>query len=448
MPEEFIIWATRPSSVARETPVGLYLEKDGVKHFYCVPVDREKSDYIVEKKSFSRIFQRITRELVRDPKKYFLEYQKDKQILLRLARRVHNASQESDVNLWRAYDQYVKFLVDRYCRHFSTTFAIEDRIVSQLSKSFSQEEMEIITSPGKVLEYQKMLRDLIHKSISDVQKQYGWMNLYTFKESPYSKIYFKKLKKTVSQKEVDQMFLTVEKNRKSFLEIVQNTPDKKLQNNSLIAHECAFFKTDRMDQWKKSMLLVQKIFIRVAQKKKNWSIPLCTELTHDELRDALLLGIYPSQSLMRRRLNKQCITEVKNGILRVICDDSEIRSIKENIYHIDQAREGSISGVVASKQGIVRGKVKLVTDKSKIHRVSKGDILVAEWTTPEYLSAMKRARAIVTDEGGLTSHAAIVARELKKPCIIGTKVATKVFKDGDLIEMDTNTGIITILKKG
>jgi pyruvate,water dikinase len=67
-------------------------------------------------------------------------------------------------------------------------------------------------------------------------------------------------------------------------------------------------------------------------------------------------------------------------------------------------------------------------------------------TRPEYISAMKKAAAIVTDEGGITCHAAIVSRELKKPCIIGTKIATKVLKDGDLVEVDADKGIVKILE--
>ena len=55
---------------------------------------------------------------------------------------------------------------------------------------------------------------------------------------------------------------------------------------------------------------------------------------------------------------------------------------------------------------------------------------------------MERAVAFVTDEGGLLSHAAIVAREMKKPCVIGTKFATQVFKDGDMVEVNANTGVV------
>ncbi len=63
-------------------------------------------------------------------------------------------------------------------------------------------------------------------------------------------------------------------------------------------------------------------------------------------------------------------------------------------------------------------------------------------THPEFLSLMKQASAIVTDEGGVTCHAAIVARELGIPCVIGTKMATKVLKDGDEVEVDADKGIV------
>jgi pyruvate,water dikinase len=77
-----------------------------------------------------------------------------------------------------------------------------------------------------------------------------------------------------------------------------------------------------------------------------------------------------------------------------------------------------------------------------MNKVQKGDILVTSMTTPDYVPAMERAAAFITDEGGLSCHAAIVAREMKKPCIIGTKIATKVLKDGDIVEVDANQGIV------
>ena len=76
----------------------------------------------------------------------------------------------------------------------------------------------------------------------------------------------------------------------------------------------------------------------------------------------------------------------------------------------------------------------------KLKDFQEGDILVATQTYPALVPAMKKALAIITDEGGLTCHAAIVSRELGKPCIIGTHLATKTIKIGDIIRMNLNNG--------
>jgi phosphohistidine swiveling domain-containing protein len=100
-----------------------------------------------------------------------------------------------------------------------------------------------------------------------------------------------------------------------------------------------------------------------------------------------------------------------------------------------------VKGKVAYK-GKVIGRVKIVKLVSEIYKVEKGDVLVTQMTFPSFLPAMIRACAFVTDEGGITCHAAIVAREMKKPCVIGTKTATRLFKDEDLVEVDAVNGIV------
>jgi pyruvate,water dikinase len=72
----------------------------------------------------------------------------------------------------------------------------------------------------------------------------------------------------------------------------------------------------------------------------------------------------------------------------------------------------------------------------------KGQILVAGMTRPDYVSYMEKAAAFVTDGGGILCHAAIIAREMGKPCIVGTQIATKVLKDGDLVEVDAKNGVV------
>lgn len=94
----------------------------------------------------------------------------------------------------------------------------------------------------------------------------------------------------------------------------------------------------------------------------------------------------------------------------------------------------------SASPGIASGPVKIVTDPSLIDKVLKGDVLVAEMTTPDFVPAMKRAVAIVTDRGGRTAHAAIVSRELGIPCIVGTDKATSSLKDGQVITVNGTSG--------
>ncbi|MFH0974085.1 MAG: phosphoenolpyruvate synthase, partial [Candidatus Micrarchaeota archaeon] len=100
-----------------------------------------------------------------------------------------------------------------------------------------------------------------------------------------------------------------------------------------------------------------------------------------------------------------------------------------------------LKGLGASP-GIASGVVKLVTDKNQLAKITKGDILVTEMTSPDYVPAMKRASAIVTDAGGMTCHAAIVSRELGIPCIVGSKTATSVLKEGQTVTVDAKRGVV------
>ncbi len=103
--------------------------------------------------------------------------------------------------------------------------------------------------------------------------------------------------------------------------------------------------------------------------------------------------------------------------------------------------EPLLSGEAASL-GIASGIVKIVPDPTQLDKVKRGDILVAEMTSPDFVPAMKRAVAIVTNRGGRTSHAAIVSREMGIPCVVGTEKATEVLEDGQVITVDGSHGQI------
>jgi len=97
---------------------------------------------------------------------------------------------------------------------------------------------------------------------------------------------------------------------------------------------------------------------------------------------------------------------------------------------------------MVAQPGIAKGVIKIVRYESEMAGFKKGQILVSPMTQPSFLPVMKKAAAFVTEEGGTLSHAAIVAREMKKPCVIGTKIATRVLKNGDKVEVDAIKGIV------
>jgi len=118
---------------------------------------------------------------------------------------------------------------------------------------------------------------------------------------------------------------------------------------------------------------------------------------------------------------------------------AELQKLLDQAYVGKQGKE--VKGVVA-QPGKVMGTVKIVKNLAGISDFKNNQILVAQMTSPDYIAAIKKARAIVTDDGGLTCHAAIVARELKKPCIVGTRNATRLLHDGDLVEVDADRGVV------
>ncbi len=119
---------------------------------------------------------------------------------------------------------------------------------------------------------------------------------------------------------------------------------------------------------------------------------------------------------------------------------NELAGEKENIA-VKVTGIDHIKGMPASL-GKAKGKVKLLKSVHDFHRMNPGDILVVSETTPDYVPVMKLAGAVVTDLGGVTSHAAIVCREMKKPCVIGTKIATKVLQEGEEVEVDAEKGVV------
>jgi phosphohistidine swiveling domain-containing protein len=176
--------------------------------------------------------------------------------------------------------------------------------------------------------------------------------------------------------------------------------------------------------------------------KRRFKIPLIYVrfMSPWEVRDALTGGL---ESKLKKELKtrvKYCAYYAEKGVNSVLYG-RDARKIEDSIQVTPTKGIKELEGQTACL-GKAKGKVRIINVISDMRKMEKGDILVSIATNPDIVPAMKKAAAIVTEQGGITSHAAIVSRELGIPCVIGTKIATKVFKDGDLVEVDANKGIV------
>lgn len=124
--------------------------------------------------------------------------------------------------------------------------------------------------------------------------------------------------------------------------------------------------------------------------------------------------------------------------------DSQLKTINDKTLKVSDTP--ILTGISASP-GIGVGVVKILKSAKEISKINTGDVLVAPMTSPDYVPAMKKAVAIVTNEGGQTSHAAIVSRELGVPCVVGTKDATMILKDNQVVSVDGSKGLVFLGSK-
>ena len=173
----------------------------------------------------------------------------------------------------------------------------------------------------------------------------------------------------------------------------------------------------------------------IAEKEK-YSLEALTCLTQGELEEYIRTGMLPSEDTLCARFESSAIVW-ENGTLK-ICTGSEAVKLETDFFPI---AAHDITGTVAFK-GNIKGICRIIHDPFQKHQFNQGDILVTGMTRPEFLPFLKKAGAIITDAGGLLCHAAITAREMKIPCIVGTEHATRILHEGDLLEVDAEQGIV------
>lgn len=213
-----------------------------------------------------------------------------------------------------------------------------------------------------------------------------------------------------------------------------------------ISAELMYIKDYRKGIYQESYVLMDAVLNEIAS-RLGLTLKAVKYLLAEEIGDALR-GKIKKEKLTETVTERQriCCYRVKDGKITVRQGQECLAMLKKlsTATEIKKEKSGEIKGTVAYA-GKVSGTVKVVLTVADIEKVKEGDILVSSSTNPDLIIAMKKAAAFVTETGGIISHAAIVSREMRKPCIVGTKNATHVLKDGDRVEVDANQGIVTIL---
>jgi phosphohistidine swiveling domain-containing protein len=189
---------------------------------------------------------------------------------------------------------------------------------------------------------------------------------------------------------------------------------------------------------------VEKLVKSAAEKigeKRGFEGDLLRYLTLDELKSFLNEQKISANKLEESKLRRKGYFYLSYEDKELVFTDMNIiDEIKDKFFKVKH--ETNVIQGTSSYPGLVKGSVKIVFEEKDLNKIKKGDILVTPMTSPSYVTVIGKVAAIITDEGGILSHAAIVSREMKKPCVIGTKIATRVLKDGDLVEVDANKGTV------
>jgi phosphohistidine swiveling domain-containing protein len=286
----------------------------------------------------------------------------------------------------------------------------------------------------------------IDKAIQEHLAKYFWINSNWRGGKDYTLANLIKLLRRIIKKEDKLRVYPEKKFRSNFL--VKNSLIKKLRLSQEIIKLIRL--TDVVTKWqderKKDIIVgawaLNKFVLELAKRFK---------IDHQDLR--YLLPEKVTLNLLKNPKLKEQLSAMRNySVYLFYKNETEILTGKEAkrfVKRLKGRKESftkEINGLAASL-GKISGITRICLTIEDLKKVKKDEILVTTMTRPEFVPAMKKAAAVVTDEGGLTCHAAIVSRELGIPCVIGTKMATRVLKDGDLVEVNANHGMVKKINK-
>ncbi|MFH1257665.1 MAG: PEP-utilizing enzyme [Candidatus Micrarchaeota archaeon] len=311
-----------------------------------------------------------------------------------------------------------------------------------------QQDMDLLEIAALIKSPKFIHSPQIQKLLIAHTKKYGWLPC-TYENDPWKKEHFESVlesmlkQKTDAKKELEKI-----KNKEKEDEIKRKSTISLLELSKSeiklfdIASDLIFFKADRKDILFRSYFEMRSLIAEIA-KRLHLTPKQVRFMLPNEIKEALKNR--PTNPSLYNERFKFSVAISKDDSTEVYVGKEAQRIMREDVLEEKIIESKELRGQCACP-GFAKGTVKLILSPKDMHKMNQGDILVAPATNPDIVPAMKKAAAIITNTGGLTCHAAIVSRELGIPCIVGTKIATDVLKDGMMVELNATKGIVGIIK--
>lgn len=439
---------------------------------YRVPGIYIDQELALAEKEWVELGARVLRHMKKDPE-ILIRLLNDSYILNRKIEKfcqkisLMNLRGVSDDFLLAFYEEYLNltFRAGAYvCLPLSIESILEKDLIEIAKKYFPNENQEKIfqllatpikagTAEKEELSFLKIAaspqaqrKKLIKKHLYE----YGWIKNNSFVGSFMEKKDIQNRLKAISRKEARERIGEYAKKQAGIRRLIKahikkvGQKDKKAKSLIETLQESIYHRSWRSERYYRNAEIIKNFFEEVSRRHK---IPenLIYYFSCDEMRDCLQGNSFKKfiQKAKERKNGYACITH--NGFVRIY-EGRELAYLKSKI-RLREIHAGSEIKGQAAFLGKVRGMACVVKNKTELSKVSKGDILVSPSTTVDYVPVLKYVKAIVTEEGGVLSHASVISRELHIPCVIGTKIATEVIKDGDYVEVDAFNGVVKILNK-
>lgn len=323
------------------------------------------------------------------------------------------------------------------------------------TKEDSEKLLELITAPSKNTDSEDEQDDFFRlssfkdrkKGAEKHAKKYGWLSIRFFLGNPWTTeevlVRCKNITPKDAKKELEKRLIRRKEKEELINKAISNFNKEDIDQVKQI-REIVYLRTKRAFYFSESAYYIKPLLNQISH---------ALGITYEDL---LHLSVSEIVNSLKQNLDyKKHIKQRKKRI--IIYHNPEKYTVLEGKFAEEYVkvrpyllREAvtvdQVVGKIAFK-GIVSGSVRVLKSNKYVPNLIKGEVLVVAMTTADYTPAMEKAAAFITDEGGITCHAAIIAREMRKPCIIGTGNATKILHDGDLVEVNANQGIVKILKK-